>query len=83
MLAGNNGSSDQQQVVSQGSSSAGQAKPILALKGQLMHWRVLVANTGENPQSNLCNIVMLHFGVNAVQSQHHTPTGAMTRLPNH
>ena len=50
MLGSTPGPSDQQQVVSQGSSTAGpQGKPILALKGQLMHWRLLVANTGQAP----------------------------------
>lgn len=44
----NASSTSEQQVASQGSSAGGsQSKPILAYKGQLMHWRLLVANTGQ------------------------------------
>lgn len=48
MLVNAGSTSEQQQVVSQGSNAAGsQSKPIMAYKGQLMHWRLLVANTGQ------------------------------------
>lgn len=63
MLVNAGSTSEQQQVVSQGSNAAGsQSKPILAYKGQLMHWRLLVANTGQ---------CLLH-------KQHVTPTTKVT-----